>query len=278
MPGFELFSVETTDGQIQSGILVQQNDARLVLRSPGGDIEIPAAKVKSEVNTHRSLMPEGFEALGGENLRDILAFICQNQSRYRVIDLSQTFTADSRRGLYESEAAPGDTIHFRKYGLVTVDGIPFEIANPENTPAGGNLVVLKGGSPRSFAHQYPRKVEIPVGVTTANIHFLGGITGWGAQQADSTGKTAMRVTLCYSGGKTEVHDLRNGVEFADYVKPIDVPGSKLAADIVTDKEIRIFSLPAQPSAVLEKIILESMDNGLAPTTAAITLDLAASPL
>jgi len=38
----------------------------------------------------------------------------------------------------------------------------------------------------------------------------------------------MIVRLHYADGRHEDHPLRNGVEFADDIRPIDVPGSKLA--------------------------------------------------
>ena len=226
--GFELFNVETKDGQVQSGILAQENDARIVLRSPTGDVEIPTAQIKSRVNTHRSLMPEGFEGLGGETLRDILAFICGAESHYRVLDLTAAFSADTRRGLYQSQEAVNDTLHFKKFGLVNVEGIPFDIANPESSPLGGNVIVLRGGPRESFAHTMPKRVEIKVGCPVAKFDFLGGIAGWGAPKADPEGRAVMKVTVQYAGGQTESVNLHNGVEFADYVGPIDIPGSKFA--------------------------------------------------
>ena len=40
--------------------------------------------------------------------------------------------------------------------------------------------------------------------------------------------TFMIVRLHYEDGKTEDHPLKDGVEFADYIRRIDVPGSKFA--------------------------------------------------
>ncbi len=148
--GYELFIVETTDGQLHAGIVAQENDARLVLRSNAGDVEVPKASIKTTANTHRSLMPEGFEGLGGEALRDILAFLCGTEARFRVLDLSAAFTADSRRGLYQSLEALHDTLTFTRFGIVSVDGIPFDLANPQNSALGGNLIVLRGGPTRLF--------------------------------------------------------------------------------------------------------------------------------
>ena len=56
-------------------------------------MDIATADIKSRVNTGRSLMPEGFEGLGGEVLRDILTFMCgADAQKFRVLDLSKAFT------------------------------------------------------------------------------------------------------------------------------------------------------------------------------------------
>ena len=38
----------------------------------------------------------------------------------------------------------------------------------------------------------------------------------------------MIVRLHYDDGKTEDHELKNGEHFADYIRRVDVPGSKFA--------------------------------------------------
>ncbi|RYD42607.1 MAG: c-type cytochrome, partial [Verrucomicrobiaceae bacterium] len=125
--GYEVWNVETNDGQFQSGMLAQENDTRLVLKMIGAQVEVPKDRIKSRVNTHRSLMPEGLEALGEEALRDLLAFLCEDAGQYRVLDLSKAFTADTRRGLYQSAEALNDTLKFARYGLQTAEGVPFNI-------------------------------------------------------------------------------------------------------------------------------------------------------
>ena len=276
--GYELFNVETKDGQLQSGILAQENDARIVLRSLAGDVEIPKANVKSSVNTHRSLMPEGFEGLGADALRDILTFICGANSRFRVLDLSGAFTADTRRGLYQSQEALRDTLSFKKYGIVTVDGIPFDVVNPESSPLGGNVIVMRGGGRETFAHTLPNHVEVPVGLPAKAFHFLGGVAGWGAPKADPAGRACMKVTAVFADGQKDTVLLHNGVEFSDYVRPIDVPGSRYAEGVVKDKQIRWFTIPVTHPGIVQKLVLESFDGGPAATTAAITADLSDTPV
>jgi putative heme-binding domain-containing protein len=271
--GYEAYNVETTDGQFQTGLLASENEARVVLRGPAGDVEVPKVKIKSSVNTHRSLMPEGFEGLGAEALRDILTFICGDQARFRVLELTQAFTADTRRGLYQSQEHVRDTLSFVKFGLVTVDGIPFHLADPARSALGGNVIVLRGGPPQSFAHTLPDRVEVLVNLPVKAFHFLGGVAGWGANRAMPEGPVAMRVTVVFADGVLENTELRNGDTFADYIRPIDVPGSQFAAGVVNDHQIRWHTVPVKHEGVVTKLVLESPGSGAATTTAAITAEV-----
>ena len=122
-------------------------------------------------------MPNGFEALGAPALRDILAYLCASEARYRVIDLHQAFSASTSRGLWNSADAKDESLLFRKFGLVKVDGIPFEIVNPQKVGDGKNIIVLKGGA--GVAKTMPQRVEVGnIGVKAARLHFLGGVGGW----------------------------------------------------------------------------------------------------
>jgi hypothetical protein len=271
--GYEAYNVETKDGQFQTGLLASENEARMVLRGPAGDVEVPKAKIKSSENTHRSLMPEGFEGLGAVALRDILTFICGDQMRFRVLDLSSAFTADTRRGLYQSQEHTRDTLSFVNFGLVTVDGVPFDVVDPARSALGGNVIVLRGGPPQSFAHTLPERVEVPVNLPAKAFHFLGGVAGWGANGPRPDGPVAMRVTAVFADGATEKTELRNGDVFADYIRPIDVPGSQFASGVVKDHQIRWYTVPVKREGVVSKLVLESNGSGPATTTAAVTAEL-----
>ncbi len=74
-PSFWQWNVTTRKGETLSGVIARENAASLMLRGPAGDVEIGKAEITSRENTRRSLMPEGFEALGADALRDIVAFL-----------------------------------------------------------------------------------------------------------------------------------------------------------------------------------------------------------
>lgn len=74
-PSFWQWNITTKRGETLVGIIASENAAGVTLRSPGGDVQIRNDEIASRENTRRSFMPEGFESLGAEALRDILSFL-----------------------------------------------------------------------------------------------------------------------------------------------------------------------------------------------------------
>ena len=199
--------------------------------------------------------------------------VAELSGEFSTLDLSAAFTADTRKGLFHSEAATGESLPFVKFGRVVANGVPYEIADPAKSANGKNVIVLKGGPEKSFSQTMPQRVEISVGAKVSRLHFLGGVAGWGGGPGVST--PAMTATLHFAGGATQVADLRAGREFVDYIRQVDAPGSKFADGIVSGHQVRTFAIPVEHAAVLEKIVLESAGNRVAPTTVAITTEIGA---
>ena len=268
-------SIETKDDEIYDGIVVRENRRSLILRNASGEMEIDKDNVASRRSTGRSLMPEGFEALGGESLRDLLTYMTAADSIYRFLDLTGAYTADTRRGIYADASREWDSLKFRQYGPVSVEGVPFNIMDPARAPGGRNVIVLKGGGGNNFAATLPQKVEIEVGHPVAKLHFLGGVGGWawpfGGESAK--GRPVMKATVHFEDGRTEALVMKDGVEFADYIREVDVPGSKLAEGVVRGNQVRYFVKSLQQPGVVKTIELESYDGMVAPTTVAITAEL-----
>ncbi len=275
---FVAWSIETKDGEIYDGIISRENPNLVVLRNAAGEKEILKSTIKNRRNTGRSLMPEGLEALGVEGLRDILAFICADYARFRIVDLAAAFTADSRGGLYAGPEAGQGSLPLAKYGIVNVFGVPFKIVDPAKSPSGKNLMVLKGGAEKSYSRTtMPKEVEVHVGVAAKQLHFLGNVAGWGHPHGGPDLR-AMKVTVHYAGGAKEELLFKNGEEFADYIREVDVPGSKLAKGIAERGQVRFASRTLKGSGVIEKLTFEGFDNGVASTTVAVTADLSSDPL
>jgi len=272
--GYEAWNVLTKTGAVLSGILAQENDAQLTLKTATGILEIPKSTIENAKKSSLSLMPEGLETIGVDAIRDLLAFLTDGVDRYRVLDLSAAFTADTRRGLFASVEAVNDTVKFSTFGIVQANGIPFNIVDPSKSTLGGNVVVLRGGSGKEPAHQYPDRVEVKVGAPVKALHLLGGVAGWGASHAFE-GPTILTLQLRFEGGATETVDLMDGVHFVDYVATgLDVPGSKRVDGLVQERQIRLITIPVTRAEPLQRIVLTSPGHGTTGVTAAITAELA----
>ena len=271
-PSFWQWNVTTRKGETLSGVIASENASSLTLRGPAGDVEIKKEDITNRENTRRSLMPEGFEALGAESLRDILSFLSGDAQKFRVVDLRQAYTADSRRG-FRREDERDETVTLYKFGDVTVAGVPFFVMDPAKSASGANLIALKGGPGRgNLSDDFPQRVEIPTTGTAASLHFLGGVGGWAWPTGGDAarGTPAMKVVVQFADGTSEEHVLKNGEVFADTFVRAEVPLSTDAGDFTRRGQLRYFALNLGKKAALSKIVLESFDNDIVPATVAIT--------
>ncbi|HSI12649.1 MAG TPA: PVC-type heme-binding CxxCH protein [Chthoniobacter sp.] len=266
------WSIALKDGTFAVGIIARENESSLTLHLPGGiSQDVKIADIKSRQDTGLSLMPEGLEALGADTLRDILAYLRGGNSKYRALNLGTAFTTDTLQGLYNSREAKNDTVQPKRYGVVTVEGVPFALPDPSTTPTGGNAIVLKNSEKNNtYAGTMPQRVEIPVGYPIGNLHFLGGVAGWGG--GPETHKPAMKVSIEHADGKKQVEELYTGDVFIDYPSGDDVPGSKRADNVVEKHHVRYFALPITDRSPVTKVVLESYLNGISATTLAMTTD------
>lgn len=78
-PDFVAFTVATTRGQTYSGLMAEETSASLKLRGAEGvEQSVLRSEVEAVRRTGRSLMPEGFEeVLGEQGLADLIAFLKQ---------------------------------------------------------------------------------------------------------------------------------------------------------------------------------------------------------
>lgn len=272
-PNYVSVSIETKDDQAFDGTIARENTSTLTLRNINGDFEIRQDNIKTRRSTGLSLMPEGFEALGAEGLRDLIGYLCADENRFRILDLSSAFTANSTRGIYVSQESVNESVRFTKFGLTKVDNVPFEVVHPSRSANGNNVIVLKGGD--GFAKTLPKRVELKAGVKADKLHFLGGVGAWAYPWGGDRYKNipVAKVTLHYADGKTEDLILKNGQEFADYNGRAEVPGSKEAPGLVRYGQVRWFSKPVARRERIERISIESFDNAVAPTFVAITAEL-----
>jgi putative membrane-bound dehydrogenase-like protein len=269
-PNFIAYNLITKRGDHYVGMIKADTKDSVTLRNLEGDITVKRADIQSFTSSGLSLMPDGLEALGEANVRDILGYIIARTPKgYRSIDLTSAFTADSAHGLFASRTdAP--SLVFKQFGVVMVDDIPFNIANPSATTGGRNLIVLQGGE--GYAQSFPRRVEFKVDLAARKFYVLGGVAGWGFPYGPPEGHNvpAARATLVYDDGQTEGITWKNGEQFADYMRPHEVPGSKAVADLTTTGQLRWFSFSPARKHKISSITLESFGNHLAPAFVAVT--------
>jgi uncharacterized protein len=271
-PNFLSTSIETLDGLSYDGVVVRENPAEVELRNATADYTIRKSDIERRFSTGLSLMPEGYEALGPEAMRDLIAYLIADQDRFRILDLTQAFTANTGVGIYANRENQNDAPAFRRHGLVTVGDVPFDVVSPQRAVA--NVVVLRGGT--GHARELPQQVDFPAGIAAQRLHFLGGIGGWAYPSGgeETHGMPVAKVTLHFAGGGTEEIVLRNGIEIANWSRPFDVPGSRAVPELARRGQVRVFSKDVQGRGVIDRISLEGYGNHIAPTFVAITAELA----
>jgi uncharacterized protein len=269
-PRWLAWNASTTNGGRSFGMLARDTKDSVVIRDVEGDHEIKRADLAATNCTGVSFMPEGYEMVGEENLRNLLAYLMGKTSNgFQIISLTNAFTADSRRSLF-GDPTNKPEIEFKRFGMVMVasNTIPFHLVPPAGTPKGCNLVVLKGGA----AQHLPQQVEVPVNTKARELHVLGGVAGWGYPLGETNlhALPAAKLTLYYADAETEEIVLKNGDQFADFVRQIDVPGSQYAPDLLVGGQLRWFTVEPKRRTKIDKLTIESFNNPLAPVFVALT--------
>jgi len=268
---------ETTDGELVAGVLTYDGPASITLAGSAGARTVRRDEIETLRSTGRSPMPTGFEELGAEGLRDLLAFLCEGYEGFRVLDLRPVVCASTSAGLYDRrhDAKP---MRFRRRGLVEVEGVPLQLIDPGPQAGGNDALVLRGGARAEWQSKtdMPLAVELPVGFALQRVHVLGGISAWGHPYFGE-GEAVVRWSFRYADGEVEEHLLHDGVEFADWISRHDVPGSRFVDGLLEDGswgQLRSFAVECgRPEAVVEAIRLESFDGRTAPTFLALTAEL-----
>jgi putative heme-binding domain-containing protein len=274
-PSFWAFNITTKKGETLVGVVTSENSATVTLATQVGLREIAKSDIDKRENTRRSLMPEGLDALGPEPLRDILAFICGDaMKQFRILHLADAFTADSRDGLFASADPRGGQVKLTKFGNVKVEGVPFFIQDPAKSSTGGNLIVLKGGPGKdNHSKTFPAKAEVAINVAAKRLQLLSGVSGWGFPAVQDEAP-ALKATVVYEGGEKEEFTLLNGIHFSDYIRPVEVPGSKGIEGLADGQEPRLLTLELTKKAVAKTLILESpAGNKTPPVIIAVTADI-----
>jgi hypothetical protein len=214
-------------------------------------------------------MPEGFEKQMSEaELTNLLEFLTQ-RGKYLPLPLEKAATAVSTRGLLDDEGNRAERLVFPDWKPKTFDGVPFYVIDPQGdkTP---NVVMLYSRNGK-VAEKMPRAVSVPCNAPAKAVHLLSGVGGWGYSSGEK-GTVSLVVRLYYADGKTEDHELTNGEHFADFIRRIDVPGSKFAFDL-GGKQMRYLTVTPQRKEKIEKIEFVKGRDNTAPIVMAVTVEV-----
>ena len=86
---------------------------------------------------------------------------------------------------------------------------------------------------------------------------------------------ALKVTVNFADGQKEEVLAHDGVEFADYIGRFEVPGSKAVPGLLQNRaQLRWYTKLLQRTGEIASITMESFANEVAPTTIAVTAELA----
>jgi putative membrane-bound dehydrogenase-like protein len=267
---FKLYRVTTKDDRTLLGILGAQTGTSVELIDADAKRHALArADIVSMKETDKSLMPEGFEkVMKPAELADLLEFLGQ-KGKFVPLPLDKVATAVSTKGMFYDEAAANERLVFPDWKPKIVDEVPFVLVDPRKDTV--KNVILLHSENGNIPPKMPKSVSLPFNGKAKAVHILGGVGGWAAPvSAEKTVSLIVRIT--YDDGKTEDHELKNGVHIADYIRRVDVPGSKFAF-AVREQQVRYITVaPKRPDAVVKTIELVKGPDRTAPIVLAVTVE------
>jgi hypothetical protein len=267
---FVQYTVATTDGRVINGLLSSETKTTIELIDAEAKRQVVLREDIEEMKvSKKSLMPEGFEKqVSTDDVRNVLAFLTQ-PVKFLPLDLRKVATIVSTKGMFYDENSEMESLIFADWSPKTFSGVPFALVDPESGKV-PNVVLLYGPDGK-FPPQMPRSVGLDCNAKAKAIHFLSGVSGWGYPYG-TKGSVSMVVRLHYAGGSVEDHPLENGVHFADYIRVVDVPGSKLAFRL-RGRQVRYLSVTPKKNEIIQRIELIKGPDQSAPIVLAVTVEV-----
>ncbi|HTN74459.1 MAG TPA: c-type cytochrome, partial [Pirellulaceae bacterium] len=266
---FRVYTAATADGRVLTGLLASETKTAIELIDAEGKKQTLLREDLEElVASPKSLMPEGFEKqVKPDDIRNLLEFLTK-RGKFVPIPLEKLATAITTKGMFYSADAGAERLIFDDWSPKTFEGVPFQLVDPkkESVPNG----ILLYGPTGYLPPKMPKSVTLPCNTSAKAIHFLGGVSGWGFPASDK-GSISMIVRLHYADGKTEDHPLKNGEQFADYIRRVDVPGSKFAFSL-RGQQLRYLTVLPERSEAIETIELVKGPDSSAPIMMAVTIE------
>jgi uncharacterized protein len=268
---YKAYIARLLDGRVVTGLLSAQTKTTVeLLDAENKRHTFNTADLDGDVSeSKKSLMPEGFEKqMSKDDMVHLLAFMTQ-KGKYVPIPLDKVATVISTRGMFFDANGQIERLIFPDWKPKEFEGVPFVLIDPNGDKL-KNVVMLNGPN-GDLPPKMPKAVTLPCNTAAKSIHFLSGIGGW-SFPASERGTVSMIVRLHYADGKTEDHELKNGVHFADYIRKVEVPESKYAFALRTQQVRYLAVNPKRTDTVIKQIELVKGKDVSAPIVMAVTVE------
>jgi putative membrane-bound dehydrogenase-like protein len=266
---FRVYTVVTDEGRTINGLLSSESKTAVeLIDTEAKKQQILRENIEEMVASPKSLMPEGFEQqIKGQDMVNLLEFLTL-KGKYVPIPLDKVANIVTTKGMFFSEESDVERMIFRDWSPKTFEDVPFVLVDPQGESKANGIMLY--GPNGSQAPKMPKSVELPCHTPAKAIHFLSGVSGWG-YPASEKGSVSMIVRLKYADGQTEDHELLNGEHFADYIRRVDVPGSKFAFSL-RGQQLRYLAVTPKRSEPIETIELVKGKDSSAPLVMAVTIE------
>jgi putative membrane-bound dehydrogenase-like protein len=268
---FKLYRVQTADDRAVLGILGAQTGTSVeIIDAEAKRHALAKGDIVSMKETDKSLMPEGFEkVMKPQELADLLEFLAQ-KGKFVPLPLDKVATVVSTKDMFFDRGGQTERLIFPDWKPKTFEGVPFVLVDPQKDTV-KNAVMLNGPQ-GNVPPKMPKSVSLPFNGKAKAIHLLSGVSGWGALDEGAAKTVSMIVRITYDDGKTEDHELKNGVHFADYIRRVDVPESKFAFAL-RGQQLRYLTVtPKRPDATVKSIEFVKGPDRTAPIVMAVTVE------
>ncbi len=265
---FRTYQVLTADGKVINGMLAGESANSIrIINTQGKEEQVLRADIEEMNASVKSVMPEGFEALiSKQEMADLLGFL-NNRGRYTPLTLSTAATLSGAKGLPGIRGAQGDKFELKTYGTLEIEGVPFEIQDPQEGRV-ANIIALQSANGRAPA-TLPSSTSLACSGNVSSIHLLGAVASFGPPSTNAAASVIVRCN--FEDGSKEDHELVNGKHLATYRERVDVPESKFAID-ANGKQIRYLKISLVNKKPLKTIEFVKGEDFSFPLIFAVTVE------
>lgn len=266
---YRVYTVALADGRTMSGLLASESKTAIeIFDTEGKKHALQREDIDELIASTKSLMPEGFEKqVKPDEIANLLEFLTQ-RGKYLPLPLAKVATIVTTKEMFHDGDHDEQKLIFDDWAPKIFEGVPFVLIDPQGDRA-PNAIMLHGTN-GDKPPRMPKSVSIPCNAPAKLIHVLGGIGGW-AFPAAPAGTPTLTFRLKYADGQIEDHVTRNGEVWADYIRRVDVPGSKFAYRL-RGQQIRYFSITPKRAEKIESIELVKGNDVTSPVIMAITVE------